>query len=619
MKKNEANKLKVFISNSEHRSKMIAQKLRKWLPLIIDNVEPWVAAQDINPGKQWFLELQKQMSEEKNIFCLLIVTPENKLKHWIHFEMGVMLNVATDGCVVPVLFDLTQNQLDDPIRQYQTVSMNKDGMLALLHQLNAASGNSVPDHQLEKSFKDKWPDLEYTIKSELTKEGRESGFRSETGLGLAVRRRESELKEGNFYFQKAESAKILAMTYETLGETISTLKFRNLTSLSMHVYALRNLFIDHPKLYRLEDGLKFEWREGVTKTIRGFLSKRRCPHLADFDVVVMSVAPSLTGTNICWRDREERGDYLRMTFTINGCPPADTQTISVSRTDEIQSDDYVFDTFKKLFDSVGRVSPPPLMFPVVRNGHRRPITKKFIDLLMNVCNHPKVGVKDRDFHISIQASQLEGVITPKRAGTALCEWLEKHPKRSDVRVVWNKGENIVKIQDDHHSNPSNVLAGSTHRYACFLLLTHKSSVLMISHLKEPWVFDLPGGKVTEADTCDHDTLVREVFEELSFELDISREMPSLGFVYDPKSSLENMPVIAQYFHYRLEESEYNLLNNMICTSTKGHEIKWLSITSILKDKRNAGNKIEALCHAPTHVFEKLAKEIRRSTRGRPCS
>ena len=146
-------KLDVFISNAGSRSRSLAEKLREWLPLVINDLKPWVASADITPGKNWVLELQERMSPGKGVFCLLIVTPENKLQHWLHFEMGVMLKAASDGAVVPVLFDLTPDELHDPIKQYTGVTMDENGMLKLLEILNDASGNTLKSEQLQKAFK----------------------------------------------------------------------------------------------------------------------------------------------------------------------------------------------------------------------------------------------------------------------------------------------------------------------------------------------------------------------------------------------------------------------------------------------------------------------------------
>ena len=42
--------MRVFISWSGERSKVLAQALKEWLPLVLHNVEPWMSEVDIAAG-----------------------------------------------------------------------------------------------------------------------------------------------------------------------------------------------------------------------------------------------------------------------------------------------------------------------------------------------------------------------------------------------------------------------------------------------------------------------------------------------------------------------------------------------------------------------------------------
>ena len=57
-----AKKMKVFISWSGTRSKLIATALRKWLPYIMQSVEPWMSDTDINAGARWSREIEKELN-----------------------------------------------------------------------------------------------------------------------------------------------------------------------------------------------------------------------------------------------------------------------------------------------------------------------------------------------------------------------------------------------------------------------------------------------------------------------------------------------------------------------------------------------------------------------------
>ena len=85
---NARGRMKVFISWSGERSKIVAEALRDWLPAVIQSVKPWVSSKDIDKGSRSFAEIQAQLKDAQ--FGIACLTPENLTEMWIHFESGAV-------------------------------------------------------------------------------------------------------------------------------------------------------------------------------------------------------------------------------------------------------------------------------------------------------------------------------------------------------------------------------------------------------------------------------------------------------------------------------------------------------------------------------------------------
>ena len=67
--------MKVFISWSGERSKLLAIALRDWLRHILQSVEVWMSEADIGAGDRWGQEVARELSVCN--FGIICVTPEN--------------------------------------------------------------------------------------------------------------------------------------------------------------------------------------------------------------------------------------------------------------------------------------------------------------------------------------------------------------------------------------------------------------------------------------------------------------------------------------------------------------------------------------------------------------
>lgn len=150
--------MKVFISCSETRSRLVAKILREKLPYILQELEPFLSENDIQSGERWAQRLAKELdSTEFGILCL---TPENCRSEWLLFEAGALTKHA-DGRACSILFgDLSMAQVPSPLQQFQNHSFNRDRILQLVRDLNKELRKPLGEKQLDSTFDKQWPDIE---------------------------------------------------------------------------------------------------------------------------------------------------------------------------------------------------------------------------------------------------------------------------------------------------------------------------------------------------------------------------------------------------------------------------------------------------------------------------
>lgn len=154
--------MKIFISWSGTRSKLVAEALRTWLNDVIQLLEPWVSSQDIDKGARWSSDIAHQLEESSiGIICL---TRENIDASWILFEAGALAKTIDRTFVCTYLLDLKPAELQGPLIQFQATVANKEDTLKLLQTINKALGEKArSNEQLEKAFRKWWPELEKVL------------------------------------------------------------------------------------------------------------------------------------------------------------------------------------------------------------------------------------------------------------------------------------------------------------------------------------------------------------------------------------------------------------------------------------------------------------------------
>ncbi len=154
--------MKVFISWSGQRSAAVADALRYWLPKVIQALEPWTSAEDIEKGARWRSGLASELEQSSvGIICL---TRENLDSTWIHFEAGALSKQQQKTLVCTFLFDLEPTDVREPLAQFQATTSKKDDVRKLIFTINNTLGDSkLPESELGESFEVWWPKLEERI------------------------------------------------------------------------------------------------------------------------------------------------------------------------------------------------------------------------------------------------------------------------------------------------------------------------------------------------------------------------------------------------------------------------------------------------------------------------
>jgi len=154
--------MKIFISWSGERSRLVAVKLREWLPLVLQGSEPWLSSDDIRKGSRWQSEMREALqSPSAGILCL---TYESVAAPWLVFEAGAISTaVAGASLVCTYLVDVDNTDVGLPLGMFQSTTATREDTFRLIENLNELVAPTVPKDRLAKLFASFWPELEESI------------------------------------------------------------------------------------------------------------------------------------------------------------------------------------------------------------------------------------------------------------------------------------------------------------------------------------------------------------------------------------------------------------------------------------------------------------------------
>ncbi|MEH6690627.1 MAG: toll/interleukin-1 receptor domain-containing protein [Pseudorhizobium pelagicum] len=154
--------MKLFISWSGQASQQIAVEIRRWLPLLLPAVEPFITTTDIEKGARWQGEIVKELEESNyGIVCL---TPQNLHSQWLAFEAGA-LSKHLNGKVATLLFDVTHAEVHPPLSMFQGTLFNEQEVRQLVLNINSSAPPEKrrEDGQIERLFPMLWTEFNNSV------------------------------------------------------------------------------------------------------------------------------------------------------------------------------------------------------------------------------------------------------------------------------------------------------------------------------------------------------------------------------------------------------------------------------------------------------------------------
>jgi len=158
--------MKVFISWSGELSEKIGKIFRKWMPKVIQSIQPYFTPSDIEKGSKWDNEISTELSECNT--GIIILTENNLKRQWLMFEAGALSNKLDKSRVCPILFNVDNSDLTGPLATFQTTEFKKNEIRQLMSDINMRCGEDKVDKDVfEESFEMFWPNLKEKVAKEI--------------------------------------------------------------------------------------------------------------------------------------------------------------------------------------------------------------------------------------------------------------------------------------------------------------------------------------------------------------------------------------------------------------------------------------------------------------------
>jgi len=172
--------VKVFISWSGERSKLLAIALREWLQPILQSVEVWMSEADIDAGDRWGQEVARELSSCN--FGIICVTPENLGASWLLFEAGALAKSLEGSKVIPLLFELELRDISGPLAQFQAKKFDQAGLSEVANSINKTLPTAIADGIVKSLLDAMWPSIKQKIDAVPKRAGHAKSSRNQADI-----------------------------------------------------------------------------------------------------------------------------------------------------------------------------------------------------------------------------------------------------------------------------------------------------------------------------------------------------------------------------------------------------------------------------------------------------
>lgn len=157
--------MKVFISWSGEASRRAADLLRKYLPCMIQDLQPVMSQHDLSSGVRWSEQLSREL--EKSNFGIICLTPDNLLSPWVLFEAGALTKHVEGRACCLLLRGLGPADVSGPLAQFQNRLFSWEDFRKLIFDINALLNAPIEITNLQRIIEKWWPDLEEEVTAAL--------------------------------------------------------------------------------------------------------------------------------------------------------------------------------------------------------------------------------------------------------------------------------------------------------------------------------------------------------------------------------------------------------------------------------------------------------------------